>query len=211
MLAGFGMLQSVGNNGKLQKTGAWLQELLWQKVQSGVDEFGTFQAYLEGGYGGGTLLLWVPERAALEAFRALCGINFRGRIMLALDVSEGHQTPFAGGLSALKPARALVVMPDAGIGVCHPGAKEVEPGSWTSLDDHREALSTTVTAPTGLVYREVRVYQAWQATNPVPELPSAPGPLVGRVGWEQGVPTYGVGLVGLRLSLEALLRAWGQA
>lgn len=63
-------------------------------------------------------------------------------------------------------------------------------------------------APTGLTYREVRAYGPWESP-PLPlDLPQGEGPYLGGVGRALGIPTYGVGLVNLRASLEALLRLW---
>ncbi len=185
-------------------------------VRAYVDEFGTLLAYLEGGMGGRTHLLWVPYEEAIPALKALNGLFFRGRVILGLDVSPQSPTlegprlsgpawaPLAHALSRHRPDRLYLLQEGEGLGVFFPGGKETEKG-WTSLMDEASPLDFRVQAPTGLLYRERRLYPPWEAW-PLPlDLPQKEGPYLGGVGWAQGVPTYGLGVVDLPLSLKAVL------
>jgi hypothetical protein len=191
-------------------------EVLSGHLRAGLDEFGTLLAYLEGGPGGGTVLLHAPYTEALPVLQALNGLAFRGRLLLALDPSplsptlEGlpltgpTRTPLEHLLKAQRPHRLLLAFPGEGLGVSFPGGKETEEG-WRPLEAEGDPLALTVRAPTGLTYREVRAYAPWESP-PLPlSLPQGEGPYLGGVGWALGVPTYGVGLVNLRASLEAVL------
>lgn len=191
-------------------------EALSKHVRAYADEFGTLLAYLEGGRGGRTHLLWAPYAEALTVLKALNGLAFRGRIILGLDLSGGSPTlegrrlsgparpPLAHALSRHRPDRLYLLQEGRGLGVFHPGGKETERG-WTGLMEKAPPLILHVQAPTGLVYREERLYPAWEAP-PLPlSLAPLEGPYLGGVGWAMGVPTYGLGLVELRLSLEAVL------
>lgn len=194
-------------------------EVLSEHLRAGLDEFGTLYCYLEGDRGGKTYLLHAPYEEALEVLRALDGLAFRGRILLALDPSplsptlEGlplsgpTRAPLAHLLEKVRPHRLLLAFPGKGLGLAFPGAKET-PGGWQPLDAEGEPLTLQVVAPTGLTYREVRSYGPWESPPlPLP-LPISHGPYWGSVGLALGVPTYGVGLVNLRASLEALFRLW---
>ncbi|GAA6755726.1 hypothetical protein QT17_11770 [Thermus sp. 2.9] len=194
-------------------------EAFSEKVRAGLDEFGTLYAYLEGGRGGGTTLLHAPYEEALPVLWALNGLAFRGRILLALDPSplsptqEGlpltgpTRAPLEHLLKRFAPDRLLLLFPGEGLGLAFPGGKETASG-WRPLGAEEAALVLHVEAPTGFTYREVRSYEPWESP-PLPlDLPQAPGPYWGEVGRKQGIPTYGVGLVNLRPSLEALFRLW---
>lgn len=190
-------------------------EALSGYVRAYVDEFGTLLAYFEGGRGGRTHLLWAPYEEALTALKALNGLAFSGRVLLGLDPSPGSPTregrrlsggaraPLAHALARHRPDRLYLLQEGRGLGVRYPGGKETEAG-WVGLDEPGKPLVLHVQAPTGLVYREERLYPPWEAT-PLPGLPLTEGPYLGGVGWERGVPTYGLGLVDLALSLEAVL------
>ncbi|WP_337844164.1 hypothetical protein [Thermus sp.] len=194
-------------------------EVLSEHVRAGLDPFGTLFAYLEGGRGGGTVLLHAPYQEALPVLQALNGLTFRGRILLALDPSPLSRTlegrplsgpaaaPLAHLLVQFRPQRLLLAFPGEGLGLSFPGGKETEEG-WRPLEAEGEPLSLQVEAPTGLVYQERRLYPPWRTEKPPVDLPEEPGPYWGAVGWALGVPTYGVGLVNLRANLEALLRLW---
>ncbi|GGM98757.1 hypothetical protein GCM10007092_10760 [Thermus composti] len=191
-------------------------EVLSEHLRAGLDAFGTLYAYLEGGRGGRTTLLHAPYAEAIPVLQALNGLAFRGRVILALDPSPLSPTregtplsgptlaPLAHLLDHLRPDRLLLAFPGEGLGLAFPGGKETERG-WRALEDEAPPLTLHVQAPTGLVYREVRAYEPWESP-PLPlDLPLAPGPYLGAAGRRRGIPTYGVGLVNLRASLEALL------
>ncbi|MBW6395704.1 MAG: hypothetical protein ABWJ63_10035 [Thermus sp.] len=194
-------------------------EVLSEHLRAGLDEFGTLCCYLEGGRGGRTYLLHAPYEEALTVLQALNGLSFQGRILLALDPSplsptlEGlslsgpTRAPLAHLLEKTRPDRLLLAFPGEGLGQSFPGAKET-PRGWQPLEAEEEPLVLRVEAPTGLTYQEVRAYGPWESP-PLPlGLPISPGPYWGSVGLALGIPTYGVGLVNLRASLEALLSLW---
>ena len=194
-------------------------EVLSEHLRAGLDEFGTLYCYLEGSRGGKTYLLHAPYEEALAVLQALNGLSFRGRILLALDPSplsptlEGlplsgpTRAPLAHLLEKTRPDRLLLAFPGEGLGQSFPGAKET-PRGWQPLEAEEEPLVLRVEAPTGLTYQEVRAYGPWESP-PLPlDLPISPGPYWGSVGLALGIPTYGVGLVNLRASLEALLGLW---
>lgn len=184
----------------------WLESLLAERTRTFVDEFGSFYAWLEGSYGGDSLLLWMSN-SLLEEVLPQLPKRFKGRIVLGLDISEDHMAPFARALHWANPRRALVVRSGEGLGIAYPGRKEVAEGEWVPWDDPREARQLEVALRPEFSYHEPRAYAPWEAPAPVP-LPTFEGPRVGAVGWERGIPTYGLGLVGLDRSLEALLEAW---
>jgi hypothetical protein len=194
-------------------------EILSEHLRAAIDEFGTLLCYLEGHRGGSTLLLHAPYTEAIPVLQSLNGLVFRGRLLLALDPSPLSPTleelPLSGPtrpplehlLKTHRPNRLLLAFPGEGLGVHFPGGKET-PGGWKPLEALEEPLVLHVQAPTGLVYKEVRAYAAWESP-PLPlSLPQGEGPYLGAVGRALGIPTYGVGLVNLRLSLEALLSLW---
>lgn len=184
----------------------WLESLLVERTRTLVDEFGSFYAWLEGAYGGHTLLLWMSNSMVEEVLLQLPK-RFKGRIILGLDVSEDHLAPFARALYWAAPSRALVVQPGEGLGLSYPGRKEVAETEWVAWDDPGQARQLEVVLRDGFAYYESRAYAPWEAPAPAP-LPSTEGPRVGCVGWEMGIPTYGLGLVSLDRSLETLLAAW---
>ncbi len=184
----------------------WLESLLAERTRTFVDEFGSFYAWLEGSYGGDTLLLWMNKSVLAEALPQLPR-HFKGRLVLGLDASEDHQAPFARALYWADPRRALVVQKGEGLGLAYPGRKEVAEGEWVPWDDPREARQLEVVLRPEFSYQELRAYAPWEAPAPAPS-PTFEGPQVGAVGWERGIPTYGLGLVGLDKNLEALLRVW---
>ncbi len=198
---------------------------LWEDLEAfrayraGVDPFGSLYAYLEGGRGGRTWLLHAPYDLALEVLRELNGLAFRGRLILLLDPSSGSPTregprltgpalaPLDHALEVHRPQGLVLVGPGEGLGWRFPGGKEMEEG-WRPWEAEGEALVLHPMAPTGLVYREVRAYAPWESP-PLPlGLPEGEGPYLGEAGVRRGLPTYGLGVVGLGRGLEALLEAW---
>lgn len=183
----------------------WLTSLLSERTRTFIDEYGTFYAWLEGSFGGHTLFLWLSNAITEEVLPQLPK-GFKGRIVLGLDVSENHALPFERALSWVNPRQALVVLPGQGIGVGFAGHKQVE-DQWVSWNDPRAAQTLEVELSPAFSYRETRSYAPWSVVNPV-NLPEIEGPQVGAVGWDKGIPTYGVGLQGLDKSLEVLLQTW---
>lgn len=184
----------------------WLESLLAERTRTFVDEFGSFYAWLEGSYGGDTLLLWMSNSMVEEVVPQLPK-RFKGRIVLGLDISEDHSAPFARALHWANPRRVLVVHSGEGLGIAYPGRKEVAEGEWVAWDDPREARQLEVAPRPGFTYLESRAYAPWEAPAPA-SLPIFEGPRVGVMGWEKGIPTYGLGLVGLDRNLETLLGVW---
>ena len=192
-------------------------EVLSLHTRAYLDEFGTLLCYLEGGRGGGTTLLHAPYTEALPVLQALNGLAFRGRVLLALDPSplspppEGlplpgpTRAPLEHPLRRHRPDRLLLAFYGQGLGRGFPGGKETEAG-WRPLEAEGAPLHLRVRSPTGLLYPERRAYPAWESPPLPVDLPETEGPYLGGVGRALGVPTYGVGLVDLKASLEALFR-----
>jgi len=192
-------------------------EVLSLHTRAYLDEFGTLLCYLEGGRGGGTTLLHAPYTEALPVLQALNGLAFRGRVLLALDPSplsptlEGlpltrpPRAPPGPPLPPPRPGRLLLAFYGQGLGRGFPGGKETEAG-WRPLEAEGAPLHLRVRSPTGLLYPERRAYPAWESPPLPVDLPETEGPYLGGVGRALGVPTYGVGLVDLKASLEALFR-----
>lgn len=168
-------------------------ELFSRYFRAFVDEFGSSYLVVEGDYGGRTLLIWVPWPMAAQVLQTLAALEFRGRIVVGLDVSSAHQAPFRRALFWSGAHAALITIKGKGMGCAFSGE-----GVAVAPIRH--------TAPTGLDYLEEHA-EAWSATPPI-EGPSLPGPPQGALGWETGVPTYGVGLLDLEESLRALFVAW---
>lgn len=193
-----------------------LESLLEERTRTLRDEYGSFYAWIEGGFGGETVLVWTPRALALEALRALPK-RFKGRIVLGLDASPGHAAPFDRALYWAEPRRALVVQEGQGVATSFAGAKETQEGEWVAWDDPRPPKVLEVEVYPGFSYTEQRAYAPWNANTPelgdLPEFSGSPvtglpGICVAGLGWERGIPTYGLGLVGLGESLETLLRTW---
>lgn len=185
-----------------------LETLLEERTRTFRDEYGSFYAWIEGGFGGETVLLWTPRAWAEEVLRSLPK-RFRGRLVLGLDASPGHAAPFARALYWAEPRRALIVQEGQGLGTSFAGGKETPEGEWVAWDDPRQARALEVVVSPSFSYTEQRVYPPWDADALESlNLPQLPGPAVAGLGWERGIPTYGLGLVGLGQSLEALLRTW---
>ncbi len=193
------VLEAEERNASMTEVGpAWLEEILARHVRTGYDELGSFYAWLEGSYGGETLLLWTPRGRGEAVIRALRNLEYKGRIVLGLDASGGHGAPFQRALEWVRPRRALILTEGEGVG-----------SSFTPADSNPDGDAQTieVEAPTGLRYREVSAARAWKGELEA-ELLRIPGPAIGVYGWERGIPTYGVGLVGLEKTLQALLQVW---
>ena len=192
-------------------------EVLSLHTRAYLDEFGTLLCYLEGGRGGGTTLLHAPSTEALPVLQAPNGPPFRGRVLLALAPSplsptlEGlpltgpTRAPLEHLLRRHRPDRLLLAFYGQGLGRGFPGGKETEAG-WRPLEAEGAPLHLRVRSPTGLLYPERRAYPAWESPPLPVDLPETEGPYLGGVGRALGVPTYGVGLVDLKASLEALFR-----
>ena len=192
-------------------------EVLSLHTRAYLDEFGTLLCYLEGGRGGGTTLLHAPYTEALPVLQALNRLAFRGRVLLALDPSplsptlEGlpltgpTRAPLEHLLRRHRPDRLLLAFYGQGLGRGFPGGKETEAG-WRPLEAEGAPLHLRVRSPTGLLYPERRAYPAWESPPLPVDLPETEGPSLGGAGRALGVPTYGVGLVDLKASLEALFR-----
>ncbi len=169
-------------------------ELFSRYFRAFVDEFGSSYLLVEGGYGGRTLLIWMPRPAAAQVLQALAAFKFRGRIVVGLDASPAHQAPFRRALFWSGAHTALITSKGKGLG-------------WAFSTEGKAAAPVRYTAPTGLDYLEEQA-EAWSAVPPI-EGPSLPGPPQGALGWKAGVPTYGVGLQDLEERLRALFAAWG--
>ncbi|RMH59019.1 MAG: hypothetical protein D6684_00095, partial [Deinococcus-Thermus bacterium] len=131
----------------------WILDWLAERTPTLVDEFGSFYAWLEGGHGGATLLLWMPSAWLEEALPQLPR-RFKGRIVLGLDGSEGHGVPFGRALDWAAPRYALVLQAGQGLGNCFPGRKEVAEGLWVPWDDPRPPRRLEVPLGAGLAYWE---------------------------------------------------------
>ena len=183
-------------------------EVLSLHTRAYLDEFGTLLCYLEGGRGGGTTLLHAPYTEALPVLQALNGLAFRGRVLLALEglpLTGPTRAPLEHLLRRHRPDRLLLAFYGQGLGRGFPGGKETEAG-WRPLEAEGAPLHLRVRSPTGLLYPERRAYPAWESPPLPVDLPETEGPYLGGVGRALGVPTYGVGLVDLKASLEALFR-----
>ncbi|GEM88048.1 hypothetical protein [Meiothermus granaticius] len=189
----------------------WLEQRLSQYTRTFVDEYGTFYAHLEGGMGGETVLLWAA-RAEAPALLTALPKAFKGRLVLGLDASPGYAGPFARALHWASPRYALIVGEGEGVVWGYPGGKQVGE-AWVPWDNPKEAERLEVRPRPDFAYLETLAYAPWKAPEPMPGLlAQAPAPQsrfrVGAVGWEQGIPTYGLGLIGLEESLQALLASW---
>lgn len=67
----------------------WLFERLAEHTRVFIDELGTRYVWLEGGYGGVTVLVWLPAQGLPLALQMLQSLNFRGRVVLAVQPAEG--------------------------------------------------------------------------------------------------------------------------
>ena len=184
----------------------WLEALLEERARTFRDEFGSFYAWLEGAIGGETVLLWMPTRMAEAVIQALPK-RFKGRLVLGLDRSAGHAAPFGRALYWAEPRRVLIVQTGEGLGTSFAGRKETAQGEWMDWDNPAEARTLEIAISPGFSYTEHRAYVPWNAP-PLAGLPTPEGPAIGGVGWGEGIPTYGLGLVGLSQNLEAILGAW---
>ncbi len=172
-----------------------------------VDAFGTVLATFEGGYGGGTLLVWSPRAWATEVLRRLPR-TFRGRIVLGLDASPSDRAPFAHALERVAPEAVLLV--EEGSGLFHAGGgwKEIatENGSRKVALEHPEAaLELERVAPTGLRYREPRAYPAWNSPALDGSRSGARAPQ-GAAARERGLKVYAAGLLNLDEAWTSLFR-----
>jgi hypothetical protein len=182
-----------------------VQQLLSRHTRTATDEFGTFYAWLEGSHGGQTVLVWLEEGQVEAVLQGLQKLRFKGRIVLAIHGWPGLTTPFARALHWAAAHKALIVTEGQGIGSQFAGGKKLEDGTWAAWDDPQPGPVLSYRASTGLEFSEHQTYTPWQQPVPynIPTLPEGPA-IAGRV----GVPSYGLGLIGLEASLSALLRTW---
>ena len=122
-----------------------------------------------------------------------------------LPLTGPTRAPLEHLLRRHRPDRLLLAFYGQGLGRGFPGGKETEAG-WRPLEAEGAPLHLRVRSPTGLLYPERRAYPAWESPPLPVDLPETEGPYLGGVGRALGVPTYGVGLVDLKASLEALFR-----
>ncbi len=186
-------------------------EALSRHFPAALDPFGTLSFYLEGGPGGSTALIWAPWETGPELLRTLTELSLRGRALVALAPAAEDATPLAALLRHHRPRYALLLSPGRGIVHRFAGFKEVETEAGPErvpLDDPRPPRSLVRTAPTGLAYREVRAFPAWNS----PALDgSTPGENahLGAVAAELGALPYGLGREGIEADLPRLLGALG--
>ena len=192
-------------------------EVLSLHTRAYLDEFGTLLCYLEGGRGGGPTLPHAPDTEPLPGLQAPNRLPPRGRALLApapppppptlegLPLTGPTRAPLEHLLRRHRPDRLLLAFYGQGLGRGFPGGKETEAG-WRPLEAEGAPLHLRVRGPTGLLYPERRAYPAWESPPLPVDLPETEGPYLGGVGRALGVPTYGVGLVDWKASLEALFR-----
>lgn len=191
----------------------WLRVRLSALTRTFEDECGSFYAYLEGGVGGETVLIWAGKSDAAEVLVALPE-SFKGRLVLGLDASPGYTVPFARALHWAAPRYAALVGAGEGIVSSFPGAKGLEGEGWAAWDDPRAAARLEVSVRPGFSYSETLAYPPWESPGLEGLRDNRPADLAGSrfrtgaAGGELGIPTYGAGLVGLGDSLRALLAAW---
>ena len=186
-------------------------EALSRHFQAGLDPFGTLAFYLEGAPGGATALVWAPWEKGPEVLRTLADLSFRGRALVALAPEAGDATPFTALVRHHRPRYALLLTPGEGLFHRFPGFKEVEAGEEVErvpLDDPRPARVVSRTAPTGLRYREVRTFPAWESPALDGARATAEAPL-GAAALAEGALPYGVGEGKLSSSLKRALSALG--
>ncbi len=186
-------------------------EALSPHFRSALDPYGTLTVFLEGGFGGDTLLFWLPWEEGARALREASALPFRGRIVLALAPQAGDAAPLGHALATLRPRYLALLGEGRGLTRGFAGFKEVAEGEErlrVPLTDPRPPIVEEVVAPTGLVYREVRLYPAWES----PPLDSARpegAPHLGAAALAAGALPYGVGRGKLGEGLRALLGGLG--
>ena len=191
----------------------WLESRLSNLTRTFEDEYGSFYAWLEGRVGGETVLIWADKGQATEVLSALPK-TFKGRLVLGLDVSPGYAVPFARALYWTAPRYAVLVGMGQGVVFSFPGAKGLEGEEWVAWDSPREAARLEVSVRPHFSYWETLAYPPWESPPLEGLRDNRPADLAGSrfrtgaAGCELGIPTYGVGLVGLGESLRALLAAW---
>ncbi len=186
-------------------------EALSRHFRAALDPYGTLSVFLEGGYGGETLLFWLPWAEGARALKATAGLPFRGRVVLALAPLADDATPLGHALEALQPRYLALLGEGKGLFSGFAGAKEVEEEGeprWVPLSDPRPPRSVHRVAPTGLAYRETRLYPAWESP-PLDSAAPTGGPHLGAAALARGALPYGVGKGNLREGLRALLAGLG--
>lgn len=186
-------------------------EALSRRFQAGLDLFGTLSFYLEGSPGGATALVWTPWEKGPEVLRALSNLPLRGRALVALAPEAGDAAPLAAVLRTHRPRYVLFLTPGEGLFHRFSGFKEVEAGKAVErvpLDDLRPARVVWRTAPTGLRYREIRIFPAWESPAMGGAGPTHEAPL-GALALAEGALPYGVGEGKLEANLARALSALG--
>jgi len=175
-----------------------------------VDVFGSLLAIFEGEHGGGNLFVWAPRPAAAAVLRRLPR-RFRGRIVLGLDSSPGDLLPFTHALNAAAADAVLLVAGEHGFFHAGGGWKEVAGGSGpvtVAFDDPAPALEIERVAPTGLRYRELRAYPAWNAP-PLDGSTSGSAAAQGQAARARGLNVYAAGVLELERAWSPLLANLG--
>jgi len=186
-------------------------EALSHHFRAALDPYGTLTVFIEGGYGGETLLFWVPWAEGARALKTILDLPFRGRIVLAMAPQSGDTPPFRHALEAIQPRFVALLGEGEGLSRGFSGYKEVAEGKdrqRVPLSDPRPPIVEERTAPTGLRYRETRIYLPWESP-PLDSARAEGGPPLGAVALEHGTLPYGLGRGKLREALAALLGGLG--
>lgn len=85
----------------------WLFDRLAEHTRVFTDELGTRYVWLEGGFGGSTVLVWLPSEGLPTALQLLQPLRFRGRVVLAVPAQEGGSLERA--VFWTEPQRLLLV------------------------------------------------------------------------------------------------------
>jgi hypothetical protein len=67
----------------------WLFDRLAEHTRVFTDELGTRYVWLEGGFGGSTVLVWLPSEGLPTALQLLQPLRFKGRVVLAVHAQDG--------------------------------------------------------------------------------------------------------------------------
>lgn len=121
----------------------WLFEKLAEHTRTLTDELGTRYVWLEGAFGGATVLVWTTPKAFVRVLKTVSRLPFKGRMVLA--VSEGGEAELARALYWSEPRRVLFIehphqalegIPTLALGLVGLGDKlKAALRSWTLLED----------------------------------------------------------------------------